>query len=49
MNKYVQSLETQNVSKLSDFMNNRKYFHKFDEIQEIKRVSLLRDDGKIDD
>jgi hypothetical protein len=30
-------------------MINRKYFHKFDEIQELKRISLLRDDGKIDD
>lgn len=49
LNKYVRDLETMNVSKLSEMMSNKKYFHKFYLLQDIERVTLLNKDGKLND
>lgn len=49
LNKYIKDLETMNVSKLSEMMSNKKYFHKFYLLQDINRVSLLNKDGKFNE
>ena len=49
LNKYIKDLETMNVSKLSQMMSNKKYFHKFYLLQDIERVTLLNKDGKLND
>lgn len=49
LDKYVRDLETQNVTALAKFMSNKRYFHKFYQLQDMNRVSLMRPDGKFND
>ena len=49
LDKYVRDLGTQNVTALAKYMNNKKYFHKFYQLQDLNRISLLTQDGKLND
>jgi len=49
LDKYVKDLENVNVSQLARFMSNKKYYHKFYQLQELKRVSLMGPGGAIND
>lgn len=49
LDKYVRDLETLNVTNLSQLMSNKKYFHKFYQLQDLNRISLLTQDGKLND
>ena len=49
LDKYVRDLESQNVTTLAKFMSNKKYFHKFYQLQDMDRVSLMMPDGKLND
>ena len=49
LDKYVRDLETLNVTNLAKYMSNKKYFHKFYQLQDLNRISLLGKDGKLND
>ena len=49
LDKYIRGLETMNVTNLSQLMSNKKYFHKFYQLQDLNRISLLTQDGKLND
>lgn len=45
----MRDLETQNVTALAKYMSNKRYFHKFYQLQDMNRVSLMKPDGKFND
>lgn len=49
LDKYVRELENINVTNLSKLMSNKKYFHKFYQLEDLDRVNLLNKDGKLND